>query len=164
MLIIVAVIMWLAERLSHFEESLAQMTKTWSDVAWGRPLDRLQICSGGRSRSVALGYHDYGRAVSRTSARSGGAEFSFLLSTPIIGGAALVQAAPRHEARVAAIADGPSGGRIRDWNCGVGDCRLRDDCVFLRYLQVRTLKVFVAYRILFGIAVLLLGYFGHYAG
>ena len=35
---------------------------------------------------------------------------------------------------------------------------------FLRYLQTKTLTVFVVYRILFGIAVLLLGYMGHYAG
>jgi undecaprenyl pyrophosphate phosphatase UppP len=35
---------------------------------------------------------------------------------------------------------------------------------FIKYLKTRTLTVFVVYRILFGIAVLLLGYMGHYAG
>ena len=35
---------------------------------------------------------------------------------------------------------------------------------FIHYLKTKTLTVFIVYRILFGIAVLLLGYMGHYAG
>ena len=35
---------------------------------------------------------------------------------------------------------------------------------FIRYLQTKTLKVFIVYRILFGIAILLLGYFGGFSG
>jgi undecaprenyl-diphosphatase len=35
---------------------------------------------------------------------------------------------------------------------------------FIRYLQTKTLTVFIVYRILFGVLVLLLGYFGHFSG
>jgi undecaprenyl-diphosphatase len=35
---------------------------------------------------------------------------------------------------------------------------------FIRYLQTKTLTVFIVYRILFGIAILLLGHFGHFSG
>jgi undecaprenyl-diphosphatase len=35
---------------------------------------------------------------------------------------------------------------------------------FIRYLQTKDLKVFIVYRILLGIAILLLGYFGGFSG
>jgi undecaprenyl-diphosphatase len=35
---------------------------------------------------------------------------------------------------------------------------------FIRYLQTKTLTVFIVYRILFGILVLLLGHFGLFRG
>jgi undecaprenyl-diphosphatase len=35
---------------------------------------------------------------------------------------------------------------------------------FIRYLQTKTLRVFIIYRVLFGIAILLLGYFGNFSG
>ncbi len=35
---------------------------------------------------------------------------------------------------------------------------------FIRYLQTKTLTVFVVYRILIGVAILLLGYFGGFSG
>jgi undecaprenyl-diphosphatase len=35
---------------------------------------------------------------------------------------------------------------------------------FLRYLQAKTLTVFVVYRIVLGVAILLLGYFGGFSG
>jgi undecaprenyl pyrophosphate phosphatase UppP len=35
---------------------------------------------------------------------------------------------------------------------------------FIRYFQTKDLKVFIVYRILLGIAILLLGYFGGFSG
>ena len=84
----------------------------------------------------------------------------FLLSTPIIAGAALLKL--HHvmkEGLPPGMATGFAVGIIVSAIVGYVTIAW-----FIKYLKTRTLTVFVVYRILFGIAVLLLGYMGHYAG
>ncbi len=100
----------------------------------------------------------------RNFTREAAARFSFLLSTPIIGGAALFKL---HHVMKHGLAPGEMAPGMTAFVLGIVVSALvgyATIAFFLRYLQVRTLKVFIVYRILFGIAVLLLGYFGHYSG
>lgn len=157
MLIIVAVIMWLAERASRFEKPLSQIT--FGDAMTVGVLQAAAVVPGvSRSGITITG------GLFRNFTREAAARFSFLLSTPIIGGAALFKLhhVMKHGLPPGEMAPGAAAFAIGIVvSAIVGYATI---AFFLRYLQVRTLKVFIAYRILFGIAVLLLGYFGHYAG
>ena len=96
----------------------------------------------------------------RNFTREAAARFSFLLSTPIIAGAALLKF---HHIMKEGLPPGMAQGFIVGIivSAIVGYATI---AWFIKYLKTRTLTVFVVYRILFGIAVLLLGYMGHYAG
>jgi undecaprenyl-diphosphatase len=147
MLIIVAIIMWLAERASRFEKPLPQIT--FGDAMTVGVLQAFAVIPGGLFRNFT---------------REAAARFSFLLSTPIIGGAALFKLhhVMKHGLPPGEMAPGMTAFVVGIlFSAVVGYATI---AFFLRYLQVKTLKVFIVYRILFGIAVLLLGYFGHYAG
>ena len=89
--------------------------------------------------------------------RETAARFSFLLSTPVIAGAAAVEL-PKiwHQHKLGQL------GMPLSW---VGICVAVSAVVgyaviafLLQYLQTRTLKIFVYYRILFGIVVLVLAF------
>jgi len=96
----------------------------------------------------------------RNFTREAAARFSFLLSTPIIAGAALLKL--HHvmkEGLPPGMATGFAVGMVV--SAVVGYVTI---AWFIRYLQTKTLTVFIVYRILFGVLVLLLGYFGHFSG
>ena len=153
MLIIVAVIMWIAERGSKFTKPLSDIDLT--DALTVGVLQAFAVIPGvSRSGITITG------GLFRNFTREAAARFSFLLSTPIIAGAALLKLHHVMKDRVAAW----DGDRIRRRHHRVCDCGLCDHRMVHRYLKTRTLTVFIVYRILFGIAVLLLGYMGHYAG
>jgi undecaprenyl-diphosphatase len=90
------------------------------------------------------------RGVNRETA----ARFSFLLSTPIIGGAALKKGVEllhygippemRLPFLVGILVAAVSGYLVIAW--------------LIRYLERRTFQIFVVYRIAFGVVVLLLGW------
>ncbi len=157
MLIIVAIIMWIAERMSRFQKPLPQITL--GDAMTVGVLQAFAVIPGvSRSGITITG------GLFRNFTREAAARFSFLLSTPIIAGAALFklhhvmkhglpagEMAPGMSAFVAGIVVSAIVGYITI-------------AFFLRYLKTKTLTVFIVYRILFGIAVLLLGYMGHYSG
>ena len=86
--------------------------------------------------------------------REAAARFTFLLSTPIIAGAA---AKRLHELRHATLSNGTIEGFILG-TVVAAVCSYLVIAFFLRYLQTRTLKIFIYYRIAFGIVVLLLAF------
>ena len=90
----------------------------------------------------------------RKMKRETSARFSFLLSTPLIAGAALKKGMEiRHEGL-------PPNMRL-PFLCGIAVSALVGYlviAVLIRYLERRTFKVFVVYRIALGVIVLLLGW------
>ncbi len=152
MLILVAVIMWMAERASKFEKPLAQVTLL--DAMTVGLLQAFAVIPGvSRSGITITG------GLFRNFTREAAARFSFLLSTPIIAGAALLKL---HHV----MKEGLAPGMATAFGVGmlvsavVGYATI---AWFLRYLQAKTLTVFVVYRILFGLLILLLGYFGNFS-
>jgi undecaprenyl-diphosphatase len=150
-MIALGLLMWYAEYAGRRERTLEQTSLG----------DSLVIGSGqalalfpGVSRSGVTITAGLLRGMNRETA----ARFSFLLSTPVIAGAALVEL-PK---------------LIREQRSGLLDLPLSDIalCIavsaivgfiviaaLLRYLQTRTLKVFVYYRLVFGVVVLALVFF-----
>ncbi len=157
MLIMVAIIMWLAERASRFEKPLPQIT--FGDALTVGVLQAFAVIPGvSRSGITIIG------GLFRNFTREAAARFSFLLSTPIIGGAALFKL---HHVIKHGLPAGENAPGATAFVVGIVVSALVGYATiawFLRYLQTKTLTVFVVYRILFGVAVLLLGYLGHYAG
>ncbi len=88
----------------------------------------------------------------RDLTRSAAARFSFLLATPIIAGAGLKKALEIRHAGIAPDMRMPFVvGMVVSALVGYGVIAL-----FLKYLQTNTLKIFVYYRLAFGIIVLIL--------
>jgi undecaprenyl-diphosphatase len=153
MLIVVAIVMWIAERMSKFSKPLSDITL--ADALTVGVLQAFAVIPGvSRSGITITG------GLFRNFTREAAARFSFLLSTPIIAGAALLKL--HHvmkEGLPPGMATGFAVGIIVSAIVGYATIAW-----FIRYLKTRTLTVFIVYRILFGIAVLLLGYMGHYTG
>ena len=87
----------------------------------------------------------------RNLTREAAARFSFLLATPIIGGATLKKAFDIWEQGL------PPGASLVDYAVGFvvsGVVGYAAIAFLLRYLQVRTLKIFVAYRLALGVIIL----------
>jgi len=91
----------------------------------------------------------------RKMTRESAARFSFLLSTPLIAGAALVEVPKLLKMRHAGLVDISTSTLVISVvvSAVVGYAVI---AFFLRYLQTRTLKIFVVYRFAFGILILLL--------
>src|SRR5712692_725518 len=147
-MIAVALLLWWAEASARLRANLGQTTLG----------DALTI---GTAQALALfpGVSRSGITITtglfRGMTREAAARFSFLLATPLIAGAAAKELPKLIKAHYAGTLDMP----ISDLMLGVFVSALVGYVViafFLQYLQSRTLKVFIYYRILFGLAVLLL--------
>jgi undecaprenyl-diphosphatase len=93
----------------------------------------------------------------RGMTREAAARFSFLLSTPLIAGAAAKELPGLIKMRHTGQLDLP----ISTLAISIAVSAIVGYLViafFLRYLQTRTLKIFIYYRILFGIVILLLAF------
>jgi len=91
--------------------------------------------------------------------REAAVRFSFLLSTPIIAGAALLKA---HELRK----EGLPAGMHAPFLVGIVVSAIVGYATIawlIRYLQSNTLRVFIVYRIVVGIVVIALAYMWHLA-
>jgi len=89
--------------------------------------------------------------------RETAARFSFLLATPLIAGAAAKELPKLIKAHHAGALDLPMSTLL----IGVLVSAIVGYLViafFLQYLQTRTLKIFIYYRIVFGIVILLLAF------
>jgi undecaprenyl-diphosphatase len=147
MLIAVGVLMWVVE-------SRSQLSRTMESLTLG---DALLI---GTAQAIALvpGVSRSGitviAGIFRGMTREAAARFTFLLSTPIIAGAAAkklldLRAAPPAEGMLMALGVGAAVSAVAGYLV---------IAFFIRYLQTRTLKIFIVYRILFGIVILLLAF------
>lgn len=148
-LITVGILMWVAERFGSFSRPLSAMTLSDS-VAIGIAQAFAVIPGVSRSGStIAAGVY---RGMDRDSAT----RFSFLLSTPIIAGAALVEGHHLWKTGIppelrlpivlAILLSGVSG-YLSIWG-------------MIRYVRVRSLMVFVIYRVIAGTVILAIWYAG----
>lgn len=147
-MIVVGVLMWIGEVVGRLD----------------RPMDRVSFSDSvliGIAQACAL-FPGVSRSGSTITAglflgltREAAARFSFILSTPVIAGAAAVEI-PKllkmHHAGTLAIPFSTLAISVAV-SAIVGIIVI---AFFLRYLQVRTLKIFIYYRILLGIVILLL--------
>jgi undecaprenyl-diphosphatase len=150
-LIVVGLLMWWAEARAQLSRGIEQATLG----------DALTI---GTAQAVALfpGVSRSGITILtglwRGMTREAAARFSFLLSTPIIAGAAAKELPQLIKMRHAGALELPiSTLAISIATSAV--CGFAVIAFFLRYLRTRSLKIFIVYRILFGIVVLLLAFF-----
>jgi undecaprenyl-diphosphatase len=153
MLILVALVMWMAERVSRYTKPLSQISL--GDALTVGVLQAFAVIPGVSRSGITIS-----GGLFRNLTREAAARFSFLLSTPIIAGAALLKL--HHvmkEGLPPGMATGFAVGMIVSAIVGYATIAW-----FIRYLGTKTLKVFIVYRIILGIAILLLGYFAGFSG
>jgi undecaprenyl-diphosphatase len=149
-MILIALLMWYAESVSRLDRHIEQTSLG----------DSLVI---GTSQALALfpGVSRSGITITtglfRGLTREAAARFSFLLSTPLIAGAAAKEVPKLLKLRHAAEVGIPQSTILISIvvSAIVGYLVI---AFFLQYLQTRTLKVFIYYRIAFGIVILLLAF------
>ena len=146
MLISVGLLMWYAERTSRLNRTIGHVTL--ADAAVIGTAQALAIVPG-TSRSGITITAGLMRGLDRHSA----ARFSFLLSTPAIGAAALKAAWDLHKAG-GIPADQKSVFLIGMTVSGLVGCAVI--AFFLRFLRTNNLLPFIWYRIAFGIIVVAL--------
>ncbi len=149
-LIAVALLMWLAEDVNKLEKPLTQISL----------VDSLLI---GIAQAFALipGVSRSGATITaglfRNLTREAAVRFSFLLSTPIIAGAALLKAHELHKEGLPAGMHAPFlVGILVSAIVGYGAISW-----LIRYLQNNSLKIFVIYRIAAGVVVIALAFALH---
>jgi undecaprenyl-diphosphatase len=149
-LIVVALLMWWAEKASRMTKPLTRISFT----------DALVV---GCAQATALipGVSRSGSTITaglfRDMTREAAVRFSFLLSTPIIAGAALLKA---HELRK----EGLPAGMHAPFLVGVLVSAIVGYITIawlIRYLQSNSLKVFIVYRIVVGVIVIGLSLMWH---
>jgi len=151
-LILVALLMWLGEKVGKLEKPLSRISF----------VDALVV---GMAQAFALmpGVSRSGATITaglfRNMTRDAAVRFSFLLSTPIIAGAALLKA---HELQK----EGLPPGMQSPFLVGIVVSAIVGYATIawlIRYLQSSSLRVFIVYRIVFGIVVIALAYMWHLA-
>lgn len=153
MLIIVAIVMWVAERASRFQKPLPQIN--FGDAMTVGVLQAFAVVPGVSRSGITIA-----GGLFRNLTREAAARFSFLLSTPIIAGAALLKL---HHV----MKEGLPPGMAMPFLVGIVVSAVVGYATiawFIRYLGTKTLTVFIAYRIVFGLLVLCLGYFAGFSG
>ena len=149
-MIAIALLMWYAEYSARLSRRIEQTSLG----------DSLAI---GTSQALALfpGVSRSGITITtglfRGMTREAAARFSFLLSTPLIAGAAAKEVPKLLKLHHAGALDIPQSTLIASIAVStvIGFIVI---AFFLKYLQTRTLKIFIYYRIAFGIVILLLAF------
>ena len=149
-MIAIALLLWYAEYSARLSRRIEQTSLG----------DSLAI---GTSQALALfpGVSRSGITITtglfRGMTREAAARFSFLLSTPLIAGAAAKEVPKLLKLHHAGALDIPQSTLIASIAVStvVGFIVI---AFFLKYLQTRTLKIFIYYRIAFGIVILLLAF------
>ncbi len=149
-MIAIALLMWYAEYVGRKDRHIEQTS-----------LGDSLIIGTGQALALFPGVSRSGITIScglfRGMTREAAARFSFLLATPLIAGAAAVEVPKLIKAHRAGALDLT----MSTLAISVAVSAIVGYIViafFLRYLQTRTLKIFIYYRILFGIVVLLLAF------
>jgi len=147
-LIVVAFVLWWGERLPRHTRGL-------------RSVGLVDVLVVGCAQAVALvpGVSRSGitiiAALARNFRRDTAARFSFLLATPAVAGAAVLEAAKLMKTGIAPDMRLPFiVGTVISAIAGYAVIAF-----FIRYLQTRTLMIFVYYRLVFGVIILALAIF-----
>ncbi len=149
-LIVVALLMWWGEKVSQFNKPLT-----------GISLSDALIVGCAQATALIPGVSRSGSTITaglfRNMTREAAVRFSFLLSTPLIAGAALLKA---HELRK----EGLPAGMHMPFLVGVLVSAIVGYAAIawlIRYLQSNSLKVFIVYRIVVGVIVIGLALMWH---
>lgn len=149
MLVVVGILMGVADARGRRTKQLGAMSV--ADVLSVGFAQALAVIPGTSRSGITIA-----AALMRNLDRAAAARFSFLLSTPAIGGAALVAFYDM------AKAGGVEPGMWTAFATGISISAVSGILVigfFLRYLRQNTLRFFVLYRIVFGIIVIFLAVF-----
>lgn len=147
MLILVGLLMWWAEARANLTRSIESLS--FADAMIIGVAQALALVPGVSRSGITIT-----AGIFKGLTREASARFTFLLSTPIIAGAAGKKLLDlRHTTIAPGEATGLWLGAIVSAISGYLVIAF-----FMRYLQTRTLKIFIYYRILFGIIVLLLAF------
>jgi undecaprenyl-diphosphatase len=149
-MILVALLMWWAEKRGVFRKGI-EKTTLGDSLAIGTA--QALALFPGVSRSGITIVEGIFRGLTREAA----ARFSFLLSTPLIAGAALKELPQLIRLKHAGGLELPMS-TLAISIAVSGIVGYFVIAFFLRYLQTRTLQIFVYYRIVFGIVVLLFAF------
>jgi undecaprenyl-diphosphatase len=147
-MIAVALLMWWADSRTDLDRHMPQVNLSDSVVIGSA--QALALFPGVSRSGITITTGLFRRITRETAAR-----FSFLLSTPLIAGAALKELPKLIHAHKAGTLDLPLSTLL----IAIAVSAIVGYAVIgflLRYLQTRTLKVFVVYRVLVGIIILLL--------
>src|ERR1700728_2057322 len=149
-MIVLALLMWYAEYAGRMDRHMEQTS-----------LGDSLIIGTGQALALFPGVSRSGITITtglfRGMTREAAARFSFLLSTPLIAGAAAKEVPKLLKLHHAGALDIPQSTLIASIAVStvVGFIVI---AFFLKYLQTRTLKIFIYYRIAFGIVILLLAF------
>ncbi len=151
-LIVVALLMWLGERISKLEKPLTRIS--FADALLVGIAQAFALIPGvSRSGSTITA------GLFRNMTRDAAVRFSFLLSTPIIAGAALLKAKELHK-------EGLPAGMHAPFLVGIVVSAIVGYVTIawlIRYLQSNSLRIFIVYRIVAGVVVIALAYMWHLA-
>lgn len=149
-LIVVALLMWLGEKVSSMEKPLTRIS-----------LGDALIVGLAQATALVPGVSRSGSTITaglfRNLTREAAVRFSFLLSTPIIAGAALVKA---HELRK----EGLPAGMHTPFLVGILVSAVVGYAAIawlVRYLQTNSLRIFIVYRVILGVVVIALAFVWH---
>jgi undecaprenyl-diphosphatase len=149
-LIVVALLMWWGEKVSKLSKPLTRISFADSFIV-GLAQAFALIPGVSRSGSTITA------GLFRNMTRAAAVRFSFLLSTPIIAGAALLKIHELHK-------EGIPAGMQTPFMVGIIVSALVGYATIawlIRYLQANTLRVFIVYRIAAGIVVIALALLWH---
>ena len=149
-LIVVALLMWLAEKTGSLNKPLTRISLADSLVVGVAQAFALIPGVSRSGSTIAAG-------LFRGMTREAAVRFSFLLSTPIIAGAALVKAHELHKEGLPAAMHAPFLVGILV-SAVVGYAAI---AWLIRYLQSNSLRAFIIYRIIAGVVVIALALVWH---
>ncbi|GAC1638715.1 MAG: undecaprenyl-diphosphatase UppP [Candidatus Acidiferrum sp.] len=149
-LVVVALLMWIADSMQGLTRKLEQ--SNWGDAIGIGTAQAIALWPGVSRSGITIT-----AGLFRKFTREAATRFSFLLSAPVIAGAVASELPKLIKMHKAGGLDLPySTLAISVLVSGIAGYFVI--AFFIRYLQTRTLKIFIVYRLLLGIIVLLLVY------
>ena len=149
-MILIALLMWYAEYVPRRDRPIEHVSL--GDSLWDRSAQALALFPGVSRSGITIT-----AGLFRGLTREAAARFSFLLSTPLIAGAAAKELPKLVKMQRSGALDMP----LSHVAISIAVSAIVGFAVIaflLQYLQTRTLKIFIYYRILFGIVVLVLAF------
>lgn len=144
-LIFFALLLWLAERRATLRKGLEKIDLT--DILWLGLAQALALIPGTSRSGVTIT-----AGLFRGMRREAAARFSFLLAAPILAGASLKKL---FEINQSGIPEGEAVSLLVGFFTALIVGHVTIKC-FLRFLRKKTLYVFIHYRILLGIVILVI--------